>query len=100
MYCPFCQHVVGGNLRNHFVSDSSREERAYLGGLVVLNIFNSALRHNFTAVGSCPRAHFHNPIGVPEDLSVVVDKHDRVAVGNEVVHYAGEPRYIGRMQAD
>ena len=46
------------------------------------------------------RTHLDDPVGLPEDLSVMVHQKDGVAVPDQIVHDAGEPRDVGRMKAD
>ena len=59
-----------------------------------------SLRDDATAVRTRARAHFDDPIGGGEDLRVVVDQHDGIAVGNEVAHHAGQTDDIGGVKAD
>ena len=45
-------------------------------------------------------AHFDDPVGLLQNLRVVVDQDDGVAVGDEIVHHAGKPHDIRRVQTD
>ena len=46
------------------------------------------------------RPHLDHPVGLFQDLGVVVHQNDRVAVGHEVVHHTGQTHDVRRMQAD
>ena len=61
---------------------------------------NSPLGNHISAVRPRLRSHLNNPVRFGKNLSIMIHQHDRVAVGNQVVHHSGQPDNIGRVQAN
>ena len=78
----------------------SRQKWANLRVFVYLNVVCCALRDDMAAFCTGFRAHFNEPIGLAQNLRVVVDKQNGVAVVDEIVHHAGEADDVRRVQAD
>lgn len=43
-------------------------------------------------------AHLDDPIGLSQDVDVMIDEKDRVAVRHQVVHHGLEPLDVGGME--
>ena len=59
-----------------------------------------SLRHHLPARLAGARAHFDDVVGGGEDVRVVVDEEDGVAVGDEVVHDTRKALDVVGVQAD
>ena len=103
-----CGHLDGSQVKElvflRFLPDLhrgfSREEGADFGGLILGNLVNGALGDDMPALFSGFRAHFDEPVGVFQDLRVVIHQDDGVAVGDQVPHNAPETFNIRGVQAD
>ena len=67
----------------------SRQKRANLRVFVYLNVVCCALRDDMAAFCAGFRAHFNEPIGLAQNLRVMVDEQNGVAVVDEIVHHTG-----------
>lgn len=74
----------------------SRQKRANLRVFVYLNVVCCALRDDMAAFCTGFRAHFNEPIGLAQNLRVVIDEQNGVAVVDEIVHHAGEADDVRR----
>ncbi len=77
-----------------------RKERPDHRLLIFLQIFDCPLRDHAAAAGTRLRPHLDHPVGMPQNAGIVIDQHHRVAVRYQIIHHAGQPLDIGRMQAD
>ena len=71
------------------------EERADLRGGVRFKGGDRPLGDHMAAPGARLRPHFYDPVGLLQNLRVVIDQDDGVAVGHQIVHYAGQSNNIG-----
>ena len=94
------EELAGGEGRTHHRPGPAGEEGADHGGGVVLQSFHCPLGDDLPAPGSGLGAHLHDPVGVGEDLGVVIHQQDRVAVGYQVVHDPGKAHDVGGVEAD
>mgnify|MGYP000361576676 FL=1 len=70
------------------------------GGWALGHLLHSALRQDGAAVFTGTGAHLNEPVGIPQDLGVVIHQHDGVAVRDQVVHHAPQALDVGGVQAD
>ena len=59
-----------------------------------------ALCNDAAALCAGLRPHLNDPVGFVQDLRVVIDENDGIAVRHQVVHHSGEAHDVGRVQAD
>ena len=76
------------------------EEHADLRGRIFFNGRDASLSDDMAAVGSCLRPHLYDPVRLLQNLRIVIHKDDGVAVGYQIVHYAGETDDVRGMQTD
>ena len=95
----FCKQGVRGNSRPPHVRLPG-QERPDLGPGVLLDVGHRPFGDDLPAAGAGLGAHLHQPVGLLEDLGVVVHQQHRVAVRHKVLHDAGQPHDVGRVQPD
>ena len=78
----------------------ARKKAADLGARVGGDLRDRALGDDVSALRAGGGAHFDEPVRVLEDLGIVIDQHDRVAVGDQVAHHAAQALDVRGMQAD
>ena len=76
------------------------EEWPDAGRTVADDVLNSALGDDFSAFRAGIGTEFDEPVGLLQDLRVVIDEQHGVAVGHEVVHHAVESHDVGGVQSD
>ena len=78
----------------------SGQERADLRGGICRDCGHRALCNDAAALCAGLRPHLNDPVGFLQDLRVVIDENDRIAVRHEIVHHSGEAHDVGRVQTD
>ncbi len=68
--------------------------------MIFFNFAYGAFRYNFSAVCPCSRSKLNEPAGIPENLGVMVNKDNRVAIFNQIMHHAFQSTDVCRMQPD
>ncbi len=76
------------------------QERADLRGGICRDCGHRALCNDAAALCAGLRPHLNDPVGFLQDLRVVIDENDGIAVRHEVVHHSGEAHDVGRVQTD
>ena len=78
----------------------SGKEWTNLGTGIFLDFLRCALGNDLAARGARLRTHFNEVVRSPQNLRVVVNQNNGVPVSNQILHQAGKPGDVGRMQAD
>ena len=65
-----------------------------------LDLSDASFGNDATALAARLRAHLDDPIGLSQDVDVMIDEKDRVAVRHQVVHHGLEPLDVGGMEPD
>ena len=76
------------------------EERSDHGSGISGKFRYGSLCDHFAAVDAGSGTHLDDPVCFGEYLGVVVNQQDGIAVRDQVVHHAGQPDNIRRMQPD
>ena len=76
------------------------EKRTDHGCCVVCQFLRGSLGKNLPASCSCFRAQLDQPVGMGENLGVMIHQHHRVAVCHQIVHHTGKSLQIGGMKPD
>ena len=76
------------------------KERRDLRSRICFNGRDCPLGDNIAAFCTCLRSHFHDPVGFLQNLRIVVDQNDGITVGYQIVHHAGQPHNVCRVQTD
>ena len=100
---------MNGSLRKHVGLFSARaqhrlrpagQERSDLRGGIRRDRGHRPLRDDAAALRACLRPHLDDPVGLLQDLRIMIDQNDGIAVRHKVVHHPGEAHDVGRVQAD
>ena len=76
------------------------KKRTDLGSRILFNRRNVALCNDMTALCAGLRSHFDDPVGLLQNLCIMIDQNDGVSICDEIVHHTGKPHNIGGMQTD
>ena len=76
------------------------EERPNLRIWVFFDHWDVPLGDDMAAFGARLGAHFDDPVGLLQDLCIVIDENHGVAVSHQIVHHAGQAHDIRRVQTD
>ena len=95
-----CEHLPRPGTPAQLCLSFSGEERPDLGLRLCLQISYRPFGNDMSTLSSRFRPHLDHPVGLFQDLGVVVHQNDRVAIGHEVVHHTGQAHDVRRMQAD
>ena len=91
---------IGLSLRSAFVYGRAGQIWPDYGGFVFRNALYRALGNDRSAVRTRAAPHFNEPVGFFQNLRVVVNQQDGVAVSDEIVHHAVQTDDVRRMQTD
>ncbi len=94
---PLCEHLPRPGTPAQLCLSFSGEERPDLGLRLCLQISYRPFGNDMSTLSSRFRPHLDHPVGLFQDLGVVVHQNDRVAVGHEVAHHAGQAHDVRRM---
>ena len=78
----------------------SRQKRANLRVFVYLNVICCALRDDMAAFCTGFRAHFNEPVGLAQNLRVMVYQNNRIAIRYKIVHNTCKSDNIRWVQTD
>ena len=78
----------------------SGQEGADLGCFILRNLRYCPLGHHPPAVGASLRPHLNEPVGLGQNLGVVVHQEHRIAVRHQVVHDSSQPNNVRGVQAN
>ncbi len=67
---------------------------------ILRNVFDCSLGNYRPAICSGSFSHLNHPVGVLQNLCVMIDNDNGVPVRPKIVHYAGQPLEIIGVQAD
>ena len=70
------------------------------GRRILRDLGNRPLRDDPAARCPGPRPHLDDPVGLLQNLRVVIHQQDGVPVRHQIVHHAGESHNVGRVQTD
>ena len=84
----------------HAGFDLACQKRADARRRTAFDLPDRPLRNDPSAVGPRSGAHLDDMVGMAQYLRVVVDQHDGVSVGDQVVHNTRETCDVGRMKTD
>lgn len=64
------------------------------------NIRDSSFRNDRSAFRSGSRSHLYKPVSFRQNLCIVINQQDGIAIGDQIAHDADQADDIGRMQSD
>ena len=70
------------------------------GFRIFRNSLNPSLGNNLPTVRASALSHLDHPIGMLQNLRIMIDEDDRVAVRLQIIHDTGQPLEIIRMKAN
>ena len=91
----------GGRVRlAHVDTAFSGKERTYPRNGIVGDVGDFSLGDDLAAGSSGIGAHFDQPVCFGKNLCVVIDQYHGVAVGDQILHDAGQSGDVGWVQSD
>ena len=66
----------------------------------MLYLADGAFSDDPASIGSRSGPHLHHPVGIAQDLRIVVYEHYRVAVGDQILHHALQAVDVGGVKTD
>ena len=88
------KNAVGLGTLTHDCLGFAGQERSDLGSGASFNRGNRSLGNDMTAPGSRFGPHFDDPVGFFQNLRVVIDQNDGVAVCDKIMHHPGQPHDV------